>query len=208
LELIELNANIRTTKGNGPARRLRREGWIPAVLYGPGSEPKLLSIETHALELLLKKNKVAQAVLNLTVNGIPGSKTAMIKELQKNCQTGGYLHADFYEVAMDRKVQVKVPVITTGKCIGVENGGMLQLVCRELEVLCFPNEIPKSIVLDVTDLDVGGSIHVEDIHLEGGVEIPADTNFTVLSVLGRMAGAAGGEGEEGGEGAGEAAEAK
>jgi large subunit ribosomal protein L25 len=207
LELIELNANIRTTKGNGPARRLRREGSMPAVLYGPGCEPALLSVETHALELLLKKNPVAQAVINLTVEGIPGSKTAMIKELQKDCLTGGYLHADFYEVAMDRKVLVKVPVLTTGKCIGVENGGMLQLIQRELEVLCFPNQIPKSIVLDVTELEVGGSIHVEDIHLEGDIEIPADSNFTVLTVLGRMAESEAKEGEEAEAAAGETAEA-
>jgi large subunit ribosomal protein L25 len=207
LELIQLNANIRKTKGNGPARRLRREGWMPAVLYGPGNEPALLSVETHALEVLLKKIPVAQAVINLTVDGISGSKTAMIKELQKDCLTGGYLHADFYEVAMDRKVLVKVPVLTTGKCIGVENGGMLQIIERELEVLCYPNQIPKSIVLDVTDLDMGGSIHVADIQLEGDVEIPADNNFTVLTVLGRMAGADAKEGEGAEAAAGETAEA-
>lgn len=205
MEHIELNATIRMTKGNGPARRLRREGWTPAVLYGPGSDSTLLSVETHSLELLLKKIPVAQAVITLSVDGIAGSKTAMIKELQKDCLTGGYLHADFYEVSMDRKVLVKIPVVTTGKCIGVENGGMLQTIRRELEVLCYPNQIPKTIVLDVTDLEVGGSIHVEDIHLEGDMEIPADSNFTVLTVLGRMAGAEGKEGEEAGAAAGVAA---
>ena len=179
---------------------------MPAVLYGPGSEPVLLSVETHALELLLKKNAASQAVITLTVDGISGSKTAMIKELQKDCMTGSYQHADFYEVAMDRKVSVKVPVVTIGKCIGVENGGMLQLIRRELEVLCYPNRIPKSIVLDVTDLDIGGSIHVEDIHLDADVEIPADVNFTVLTILGRMAGAEGAAGEAAAS-AGETAEA-
>jgi large subunit ribosomal protein L25 len=179
---------------------------MPAVLYGPGSEPVLLSVETHALELLLKKHATAQAVITLTVDGVSGSRTAMIKELQKDCMTGSYQHADFYEVAMDRKVSVKVPVLTTGKCIGVENGGMLQLIRRELEVLCYPNQIPQSIVLDVTDLDVGASIHVEDIHLETEVEIPADVNFTVLTILGRMAGAEG-SAEETAETAGETAEA-
>jgi large subunit ribosomal protein L25 len=158
------------------------------------------------LELLPKRNAAAQAVITLTVEGVSGSRTAMIKELQKDCMTGSYQHADFYEVAMDRKVSVKVPVLTIGKCIGVENGGMLQLVRRELEVLCFPNKIPKSIVLDVTDLDIGGSIHVEDIPLDADVEIPADVNFTVLTVLGRMAGAEGGAGEAA-EAAGETAEA-
>lgn len=196
MEFIELKANIRTTKGDGAARRLRRTGVMPAILYGPGSEPKLLSIETHALELLLKKNKVDQAVFNLTVDGISGIKTAMIKELQKNSLTGGYLHADFYEVSMDRKVRVKVPVSITGKSIGVENGGMLQLVCRELEVSCYPNQIPSIIELDVTGLNIGDAIHVADIRMEGGVEIPVETNFTVVSVHGRAAGSGSGEGAE------------
>lgn len=207
MELLELNANIRTTRGNGPARRLRQEGMMPAVLYGRGSEPVLLSVKTHSLELLLKKNPAAQAVINLTVDGISGSRTAMIKELQKNCLTGTFQHADFYEVAMDRKVLVKVPVLTTGKCIGVENGGVLQLIRRELEVLCYPNQIPKSIVLDVADLEVGASIHVEDIHLDSDIEIPADVNFTVLTVLGRMTESEAGGAEEAEEDAGETEEA-
>lgn len=194
MELIELNASIRTKVGNGPARRLRREGWMPAVLYGPGNEPAKISVETHALELLLNKHKVGQVVIDLAVEGMPGRKTAMIKELQRNCLTGGYLHADFYEVSMDRKVCIKVPVRTTGASVGVEKGGVLQVVHRELKVLCYPNQIPQSIVLDVTDLDIGDGIHVKDIPLEGGVEIPADMNFTVVTVLGRKT--EGGEGEK------------
>jgi large subunit ribosomal protein L25 len=206
LQLIELKASMRNTRGDGPARQLRRTGRIPAVLYGPGAEPTPLSIDQRELEGILKKNKAARVVLSLVVEGVGGTKTAMIRELQTHPLSGAYLHADFYEVAMDRKVLSKVPVTTTGKCIGVEMGGMLQIIRRELEVLCYPDRIPRSIVLDITNLELGGAIHVADIQLGEDMEIPHEVNFTVLTVLGRKAEAAVEEGaEEGEEGTEEAA---
>jgi large subunit ribosomal protein L25 len=94
---------------------------------------------------------------------------------------------------MDQKIKVMVPVVTTGKCVGVELGGMLQIIRRELEVFCLPDQIPENITIDITDLDIGDSFHVEDLQLEGDVEIPADVNFTILTVLSPKA-----EEEEGG----------
>jgi len=94
-----------------------------------------------------------------------------------------FLHVDFYEVAMDRKITVKVPVVTVGKTKGVELGGTLQLIRRELDVLCLPRQIPNQIEVDTTNLDIGDSIHVEEIPLEGDVELSTDVNFTVVTVL-------------------------
>ncbi len=187
MQLVELKANKRDTTGNGPARQLRRTGRIPAVLYGPGSEPTLLSVEHRELEGILKHNKAAQVVLNLVVEGADGVKNAMIRELQTDPLSGAYLHADLYEVSMDRKVLAKVPVVATGKSVGVEMGGMLQVIRRELEVFCYPDRIPQSIEIDITSLEIGGAIHVEDIHLEEDTEVPHDVNFTILTVLGRKA---------------------
>ena len=107
----------------------------------------------------------------------------LIKELQTDPTTKSLLHVDFYEIDMLQKINVSVPVVTTGISKGVELGGILQLVRRELEVLCMPTDIPDSIEIDITDLDVGDSVHVEDIPLQGEVEISFDTNFTVLTVL-------------------------
>jgi len=84
---------------------------------------------------------------------------------------------------MDRKIRVSVPIVATGKSVGVELGGFLQIVRRELEVLCLPMEIPDVIEIDVTDLDIGDSVHLDDIPLEDNIEIPTDANFTVLTVL-------------------------
>jgi len=184
LELIDLNATIRKTTGNGPARQLRATGQMPAVLYGPDTETIMLSVIVSDLEKVLKTSNIGQVLLNLNIkNGRTITKTAMIKELQRQPVSGEFLHIDFYEVAMDRKITVSVPIVTTGKSVGVELGGVLQTVRREIEVLCLPNEIPETIEVDVTDLDVGDSLHVLDIPVEGNIEIPSDVNFTVVTVL-------------------------
>jgi len=184
LEKINLKTKVRTTVGNGPARELRRQGSIPAVLYGSNTESMLLSVSTKALELATKSANIGQLLLNLTIEGDESvAKTAMIKELQVHPLSGNPIHVDFYEVDMKRKINVNIPIVTTGMSKGVEQGGMLQLVRRELEVLCLPNEIPEFIEVDVSDLDIGDSLHVEEIELGENIEMPADVNFTVITVL-------------------------
>ncbi len=182
MDFLNIKANTRTTKGNGPARALRREGQIPAILYGPGNEPTSIAVDTHELELLLKSSRSGQIFVNMAIDGA-GKRKALLKELQRHPVSGQYIHADFYEVAMDRKIRVRVPVTTRGKSQGVEMGGMLQIIRRELEVLCLPDDIPEVIEIDITELDMGASVHVEDIPLEGDVEIPHEVNFTILTIL-------------------------
>lgn len=208
MELIELKASVRTGRKKGPSRRLRAEGRIPAVLYGPGADTISLSIDTTELDKAIKSKTGSQAFFNMKIEGgdIP-TKTAMIKEVQTHPVTRQMIHADFYEIAMDRKIRAMAPVTVTGKSIGVENGGMLQIIRRELEVLCFPNQMPEEIEIDITTLDIGDSVHIEDIAAEEGVEFPHDVNFTVLTVLGgRMEGAGEAGEEEEAEGESEAGE--
>jgi len=184
LEQIELKANVRKNTGKGPARVLRRDGRMPAVLYGPDQVPMLLSINVKELETISKNYNLSQVPLNLVIeDGKSVTKKVMIKELQTHPVSLNYLHADLYEIEMDRKIKVNVPVVTKGKAKGVELGGILQIVRRELEVLCLPAEIPETIEIDITDLDIGDSVHIDEIPLEGEIEIPAALNFTVLTVL-------------------------
>lgn len=184
MELIELKTNIRTSIGNGPARVLRRNKQIPAVLYGMGTETVLLSVDISDLEQVLKESSASQLLLNLVIqNGKTYTKTVMIKELQIHPVSRDFLHVDFYEIVMDRKIKVNIPVVTRGKSEGVEQGGMLQIIRRELEVLCLPFEIPEQIEIDITNLEIGDSVHVNDISLEGNAEIQADVNFTMLTIL-------------------------
>jgi len=184
LEQIDLKAQVRKTTGKGPARTLRREGRIPAVLYGPKTDSMMLSIDFKEFEQIVKKVNVGSVLLNLQIqNGETLTRPAMIKELQTNPVSGAFVHVDFYEIDMLRKINVNVPVVTRGKSAGVEEGGMLQIVRREIELFCLPTAIPKSIVVDISDLEIGDAIHVREIALPDDVELPEETDFTVITVL-------------------------
>jgi len=184
LEKIELQATVRKSVGNGPARVLRRAGQIPAVLYGRKIEPVLLSVNTKALEQILKKGSFGQFILNLVIqNGKKMTKPAIIKELQTHPVSGDLIHIDFYEVDMKRQIKVMVPVVTMGKSVGIEEGGLLNIVRRELEVFCLPGDIPEAIEIDISELGIGDSIHLEDVPLGENVEVATDVNYTVVTVL-------------------------
>ena len=204
MEFIDLKAATRETTGKCPARVLRRDGKIPAVLYGANTEPVKLTVSITDVELAHKTSKTVQVFVSLEIDGDATKRSAMIKELQTNPLTGEFIHADFMEVSMDQKVRVKAPVITTGKCKGVEYGGILQVIRRELEIICRPQDVPEHIAIDVTELEMTDSIHVEDIALEGDMEIPHDVNFTVVTCL-VPKGMTLDEDEEGEEGEGEEA---
>ena len=201
MEIMNLKATPRERVGNGPARELRREGKVPAILYGPKADPVKLSIEKLDLDPIFKSGAVAQKLLKLEVEGGGKGCNVMIKEVQRHPVSQKLLHLDLYEVSMDQKIKVMVPVTTTGICKGIEMGGMLQIIRRELEVLCLPDQIPENISIDITDLDIGDSFHVEEFQLDENIEVPADVNFTILTILSTKAEAAEEEeGEEGEEG--------
>ena len=184
MEQIDLKAQVRKATGKGYSRTLRRERRIPAVLYGPQTDSMLLSIDFKEFDTIVKKANIGSVLLNLQIqNGETSNRPAMIKELQTHPVTGAFLHVDFYEIDMQRKIKVNVPVMTRGKAAGVEEGGLLQIVRRELEVLCLPIAIPDAITVDVSELDIGDSIHVEEIALVGDIEILEDADSTVVTVL-------------------------
>jgi large subunit ribosomal protein L25 len=210
LEIHKLKASVRTSAGKGVSRSLRREGKLPAILYGSDIESVSLAINTHDIELLLNKVSYTQALINLAVeNGQSYEKMVMIKEIQADPLSQKYLHIDFYEIKMDRKISTTAPLLITGVSKGVEAGGTLQIIRRELDVVCLPSEIPDSIEIDISDLDMGDSIHVADIRPAAGIEIPYDVNFTVVTVVSPKTEAEAVEaaGEEAEEGEGTAAEA-
>ena len=172
MELIDLKTNLRKTTGNGPARRLRRSGQIPAVLYGPETESILLSVDANEFEKVLKKSISGQVLLNLIIeNGKTFTRSAMVKELQTHPVSRDFLHIDFFEIAMDRKIRVKVPVVVTGKSKGVETGGILQIVRREQPELPEENEISISDRKKV-DLEKTGELPAEKFISDEEKELP------------------------------------
>ena len=184
MDIVNLKAQLRDTAGKGPARSLRREGRVPAVLYGSGTETVSLSVDAHELELMFNSPKYSRGLINLTVGTDQTiDKTVMIKELQTDPVKQNFIHVDFHEIKMDKKIHTTVQVTLTGICKGVEAGGTLQVVRRELEIYCLPMNIPEQIEIDITDIDIGESIHVEDIQAGDGIEIPYETNFTIATVV-------------------------
>ena len=188
MDVFDLKATRREKTGKGQARQLRRQGLVPAVLYGPKIDAVPLTISVKELQNIYKASGSEHMVLSLIINnGGTQRKTAMIKELQTAPATSDYLHVDFYEVALDQAIQVSVPVEVVGTSKGVERGGYLQVVRHDLEVSCLPTDVPSSITVDISDLDIGDSIHVDEITVGDEVTLLYETNFTVITVVAPMA---------------------
>jgi large subunit ribosomal protein L25 len=184
LEIIELNADIRSVTGKGPAGRLRAAGRVPAILYGAGIEPKMLTVDGKSLDQAIKKHTGAQLLLNLVIrNGAESRQTAILKEKQLHPVSRQLLHVDFYSIALDKKLLTKVRVHLTGKAKGVELGGVLQILQRELEIRCLPQDIPEALDVDVSDLDMGEAIHVSDIKLPESIEMVTAAEVPVVTVV-------------------------
>jgi len=182
LELIELNAKARETRGKGAARKMRVGNAFPAIVYGAKKEPVMLSLDTAEFTKIIRDNGSTGLFFDLKIEG-GIDKAVMLKEVQMDAFGLEYLHVDLHEVDMDQSVTVTIPVEPTGESAGVKEGGMLQLIRRELDVVCKPADMPESIAIDITDLNVGDSVHVEDIDLGDAVEIPHDVNFTVITIV-------------------------
>ena len=180
----DLTVTVRESSGKGVARQLRMAGKVPAVFYGTETESIRLEVATKSLNDILKVPGGRSNFFNLTFEGGKiKNKMAVIKELQIDPVSDQLIHADFFELSMDKKMTTTVPVRLTGKAKGVELGGSLQPIRRKLEVSCLPKDLPDVIEIDVTDLDIGQSIHVDEVKLPEGVEAPHDVNFTVVVLL-------------------------
>ena len=183
---MKITAEVRDGTGKGVARKLRQAGRIPAVLYGQGHEGVSLSLDSYELNKLLGTTGARTSVLELEVKGggRSGRQNVLIKEVQKHPFREQILHMDLLEVAMDEMISVMVPLEIDGTPKGVKlDGGILEMKRRELEIECLPSVIPDSITIDVSELEIGDTIHVEDLAVPEGVSIPHDVNFTLLTVV-------------------------
>lgn len=175
-----LNAEPRSETGKGAARQLRRDGRLPAVVYGHGDESKSLTLNAHELDRLLSRIHAATTVIDLAVDG-DETRQVLIREIQRHPFRSDVLHVDFFHIRADEKIKVRIPVHLEGEAPGVEEGGILQQVRHELEVECLPGEIPEAFTVDVSGLDIGDSIHVGDIDARGAL-ILDDADLTICTV--------------------------
>ncbi|NPA49863.1 MAG: 50S ribosomal protein L25/general stress protein Ctc [Thermodesulfobacteria bacterium] len=185
MKTIEMNVAVRHKTGKEMARKFRNQGLIPAIIYGPGAEPIPLAVKANELKRILYRYRGEQVLFNLTLedNGSTIQKLALVKELQYHPVTDEILHVDFYEISMEREVEVEVPIVVVGKAKGVEDGGHLQQLLHTMTVACLPGAIPDKIEVDVTELGMGDVLHVRDLTPPEGVRYLDNLDEPVVTIL-------------------------
>jgi len=186
---MTLDATVREGTGKGVARKLRRSGSVPAVIYGL-SDPLHIQVDMHKATRLVNRLHGSERMVTLKVvdakSGKPQDKHVLLKNVQATPVAHHLLHLDFLEVNVREKVQVEVEVVSVGEPQGEREGGTLQIVSRQVSVECLPGNIPESIEVDVSEMGVGDSIHASDIKLPPGVELLTDPDETLFTMAGAM----------------------
>ena len=158
-----LDAQARDSFGKNEARRTRRGGRVPGVLYGGGQDATPISVEPRALLRILHSESGANTLISLKLSGT-GDTRVLVKDFQLDPVTHQLLHADFYRVAMDKMLQVTVPITVKGEAAGIkQQGGILEFIRRDIEVECLPGDIPEHVEVDVSELMLHQGIRVRDI---------------------------------------------
>jgi len=182
-----LEATARDTFGKNEARRTRREGKVPAVVYGAsgdaGKTAVPIAVEPKALLKILHSESGANTLISLKLAG-SGDTKVLVKEFQLDPLTHQVLHADFYRVAMDRVIQVTIPVIVKGEPKGVkQQGGVLELIRREIEIECLPGDIPENVEVDASELMLHQGIRVRDIAVSPKWKALSDADMMLVHVI-------------------------
>jgi large subunit ribosomal protein L25 len=183
MKSVGLNAFPRTLGRRAGAKKLRSNGRIPAVIYGSQNKPQSLELDAKAFKDVVNKAHSEIMLFDLAVEGDKQSRLALLKEIQQHVLTGAVLHVDLQQVAEDEKVTVSLPVNATGEALGVKTGGgTLEHVLFKVKARGLAKDLPEELLVDVSHLDIGKSIHIGDIKPPAGVEILGDKKITVLSV--------------------------
>ncbi len=198
MENLVLNIEKREEIGKGGARKLRRAGYIPGILYSPHKDDPEIPIKVLKKEFhKIFAGDSEHHVLNLNLEN--EEVMAVIKEIQRDPIKSDVLHVDFFKVFKGEKVIVEVPIELIGESKGVKKGGILEHLLREIEIEAIPSQIPDAIEIDISDLDLGDTLLVEDLKLPEGVEAVTPLETAVVSILAPTKGEEAEEAEEGEE---------
>ncbi len=207
-DAISVSAEMRDRAGKGVARAHRRAGRVPAVIYGNKLDPVSISVEQRELERLINDPRFFNQIFEVQVNG--EIHQVLARDLQLHPVSDRPLHVDFLRFNENTRIVLEIPVDFLNEEVspGLKRGGVLNIVRREIELLCSPLNIPEILTADLTGLDIGDSIHISAIELPEGVEVTTDRDFTVATIAAptvmsteEKEGEEGEEGEEGAEGA-------
>jgi len=187
---LTLTAKTRTVQGTRAARRMRRGGFIPAVVYGKAVDPTPLVVNRRDLMKLLHAQAAEHSLVTLRVEvdpasgGEPWQKPVLIKHVEHDPVYGEIVHVDLHAIALTEQIRIKIPIVLTGEPVGVkQDGGILEHFLREVEVECLPTEIPKQAEHDVSRLLIGETIHVRDLAAPPGARFTTDVEAVIASVI-------------------------
>jgi large subunit ribosomal protein L25 len=183
---VKLKARKRTLVGRNAIKRIKQKGLVPGVIYGSNQTPIPLEVDNRELSTVLAHALSEHVLVELEIvdGNQSTNKLALIQEVQHHPLKPGFVHVDFHAVSATEKITSAVPIETTGEALGVRTfGGLLEHSLRTLEVQCYPQDLPGVIRIDVTNLNIGESLHVRDIQLPAGVETITDEDLTVVSVV-------------------------
>lgn len=168
-KILDLQAETRTVSGTAAAKRMRKAGNIPAALYGRKVAAGNIQVHGKTFAKLLEGSASDNILVSLKIAGIADDQLALVQEVQHDYLRGGILHVDFHAIAHDEEIHASVPVVTVGEAPGQKHGGLIEAIHHELEVHCLPKDLPESIQIDVTGLELGKGIHVGEIAFPAGV---------------------------------------
>lgn len=181
-EMDTLTVTGRTETGKGPNRQLRTTGLVPAIIYGTGHEPQMVSLNYRELEKAMSKANAETNLFNLAGEAAGKNATVVIRELQRDPLTRRYLHVDLLHVRMDQEAEFEVPIHSVGTPIGVREGGLLETHLRMIVVRCLPGNLPEFIDIDISGLPINESLHVRDIIVPDNVTVVTEPQETLFAV--------------------------
>jgi large subunit ribosomal protein L25 len=180
---ITIAAEPRAARGKNEARRLRARMRIPAVVYGAGKESVAVSVSPKDIERILHSSSGVNTIFNLDIQGVE-TTPVMVVDWQHDPVKSNLLHVDLKRIDLARRLHVKVPVHTTGEPRGVkEQGGLYEIISREIEIECLPDEIPEHFTVDVTGLRIGQSLRAGDIPLSGSMRLVSPADLVISHVV-------------------------
>ncbi len=187
MEQIELTLQTRNIKGSGAVSRMRRQGILPAIIYGEGAQPQNVLLAEKDFAHIVRHYEASSAIYHLQVmdeGKKQGEYMALLKDTQYDPVSDRVMHLDFMRISMDKEISIKVPIILKGTAIGLKKeGATLEHLIRELEIVCLPKNIPHNIEVDVSKVDTHVSIHVKDLALAQGVRTKMDPDAAVVTMV-------------------------
>jgi large subunit ribosomal protein L25 len=183
VETLEIQVDARDRQRKRDAKRLLRAGKIPGVLYGPKTTAVALALDQREFSSRVAGLEGSHLVRLKSASASLAEKVALVKDMQYHPISGNVIHADLYEVDLTAKITVHVPLHFVGKAAGVVRGGILQPIIREIEVECLPLDIPEFFNVDVSALDIGDSVHIEELTMPEGVTAVSEAGQALVAVV-------------------------